>query len=284
MSYAAVPDRRMPYDNDGTVLVTPPAGQPYTVGANTYPTGGQLALLNGTDCLTPTAYAPLSFFGSFAFWLFFPEQREVTGIYVGQSGTVAGPAANVEGSNDTTNGLDGTWETASAPNPLPSVTAVEIDSWRSGILAVSFTGPKRVIRVHGGSTVGSHISVIHVYGSKAAGQTPDDILYLDGTTAYAEFTSVEDFGDVPLGTTTTRTFKVKNGSATKTANTINIQCNDADFAISSDGVTWVTTINIASLAAGASSGVLYVRNTTPSPPAALGPRFARIVATVASYT
>ena len=99
-----------------------------------------------------------------------------------------------------------------------------------------------------------------------------------------EFTGPEDFGDQPLGTTVVRQFRVKNVSGSKTANTINIQCNDSDFAISEDGVIWVVTINIASLSAGAESPTLYVRCTTPDPGASLEPRFARIVTTVASYT
>ena len=67
----------------------------------------------------------------------------------------------------------------------------------------------------------------HLYGEKIAGQTPDDIIYINhDDTPGAEFTAPEDFGDQPLGTTVVRQFRVKNASATKTANTINIQCND----------------------------------------------------------
>ena len=126
---------------------------------------------------------------------------------------------------------------------------------------------------------------LHLYGEKAAGQTPDDIIYINhDDTPGVEYTSPEDFGDQPLGTTVVRQFRVKNASSTKTANTINIQCNDSDFAISEDGSNWVVTINIASLAAGAESSTLYVRCTTPSVGGLLGPRFARLVTTVASYT
>ena len=81
-----------------------------------------------------------------------------------------------------------------------------------------------------------------------------------------------------------RQFRVKNDSATLTANTINLQCNDTDFAISTDGATWVATINIASLAAGAESATMYIRNTTPAAGNLLGPRFARIVALVGSWS
>ena len=128
-----------------------------------------------------------------------------------------------------------------------------------------------------------YFSLLHIYGRKAAGQTPNDIVFLDGDNAFAEFATPEDFGDVPLGTTTVRQWKVKNTSATATAMTISLQCNDADFSISTDGSTWVVTIDIALLAAGATSGVMYIRDTTPNPGAPLGARFARIVCTVGSW-
>lgn len=278
----------MPYDNDGTVVVTSAQNQPYTSGATTYPNGAQLLAANGSATLTQSNYAPFNTGdnAAFAVWFFFPEQREVTGASIISLDAASPVGFTVQGSNDTTNGLDGTWETASLTGTLVSYGPPPVDAWRSAIATISFTGAKRVLRIwtnnHGSFNL--LISLIHVYGQKAAGQTPDDILFLDGNNAYAEFTAPADFGDRPLGTTQTWPFKVKNGSATKTANTINLQLNDADFSLSSDGVTWVTTLNIASLAAGASSGVMYVRNTTPSPGAALGPRFARVVGTVGSWT
>jgi hypothetical protein len=296
----------MPYDNDGSVL----AMGDTLAGIDYYPTGSQCIYANGSnnvvgqyDSNGPKDAARSTNGGIPMVWLFFPEQREITGLFMVWSINASGLGHNVygadsgymmsvaggfvvQGSNDTTNGLDGSWATATLGSGSPSW--VNTFSWRSGIVPVSFTGAKKVLRVTAATTTVVAAQVwlpqLHLYGQKGAGQTPDDILYLDGQNSYAEFTAPEDFGDVPLGTTTTRTFKVKNGSATKTANSINLQCNDADFAISSDGSTWVTTINISSLAAGASSAVLYVRNTTPSAGNLLGPRYARIVATVGSWT
>jgi hypothetical protein len=300
MAYTALPDMRMPYDNDGTVVAYGPQSMTgssavaFAQGVSSYLTGADLILLNGSSwaVLAANPYVASSYNNvqMRPFWWFFPEQREVTGIVFGSPDPNATFSTTrgiyvVQGSNDTTNGADGTWETASLGSTTPDV-ARSVDGWRAHIYSVSLTGPKRVIRLALASD--SNLSVtpvlLHLYGRKAAGQTPDDILFLDGLNSYAEFAAPEDFGDVPLATTTVRTFKVKNGSATHTANSINLQCNDADFAISTDNVTWVATINIASLAAGASSGVMYVRNTSPAIGSPLGPRFARIVATVASYT
>ena len=286
MTYAALPDMRMPYDNDGTVVMQGNNNPVY--GSNlTYPSGSDLIAMNGfTGIRTGRgASAPSSDY-TLTTWCFFPETREVTGVWYGvANGAIGTPV--LKGSSDSTNGLDGTWETASW-TPVSPEPATQSDQWRSGIRTVSFTGAKRVARLDvpgvGGAGGPPVMSIIHWYGKKAAGQTPDDILFLNGNAAYAEFAAPADFGDRPLGTTSTWTWKVQNASATKTANTINLQCNDSDFTISTDGVTWVATINIASLAAGASSGVMYIRNTTPNPGGALGPRFARIVCTVASYT
>ena len=297
MSYPALPDRRMPYDNDGTVFVTPAADLPYTSGATTYPNGTQLIALNGLATQLASTYAPIIAQKYLAWWWFFPERREITGMFAGY--TMVNVAAwgltpVVSGSSDSTNGLDGTWEVASISGTLWPATGItgsvpQADSWRADIRAVSFTGPKSVLRVNGtvGGTGFTTVSttVIHVYGEKGAGQTPNDLIFIDhDTTPGAEYTAPEDFGDRPLGTSVTRQFRVKNASATLTANTINLQCNDADFSISTDGTTWVTTINIASLAAGAESATLYVRNTTPAAGNPLGPRYSRIVALVGSWT
>jgi len=283
MPYNALPDRRMPYDNDGTVIG---AGNT-TAGVYYWYTGGEALELNDNDY---TAVPPVSITNGGIF-LFFPEQREVSAYYmvsmISNAWGYDQPGKSISASNDTTNGLDGTFETASLPGGQPGY--VTDYSWREAIKAVSFTGAKRFIRCLGGNAgIGTQIhypNILHVYGEKAAGQTPDDVVYIDhDTTPGVEYTAPEDFGDQPLGTTVVRQFRVKNVSATKTASTINVQCNDSDFAISTDGVTWVVTINIASLGPGAQSATMYVRCTTPAPGNLLGPRFARIVTTVASYT
>jgi hypothetical protein len=268
VSYPAVPDRRMAYDNDGTVV----AIGDLTAGVTSYPTGANVIALNSVPVEAGGGYGG-TLAPNGATWFFFPEKREITNcwVYIGQTAF-----AGIHGSNDTTNGMDGTWETASFPAGLPSY-AVDFD-WRSGIKAVSFTGTKKTIRLFTAAPNARTWFIVHLYGRKDATVTPHDLVFNDqDETPGVEFTSVEDFGDRPLGTTVTRQWRLKNVSATRTAANINIQCNDNDFAISTDGISWVTTINIASLAPGAESGTLWTRDTTPAPGALLGPRFARIV-------
>lgn len=288
MVYAALPDRRIPYDNDGTVV----AQGTNTSGPVYYPSGADLIEWQDTD-FTTAGYLVNNQVTKW--YCYFPEQRELTGIYMFQArnnppttSAECGYITSIQGSNDSGNGEDGTFETASLPSGSPAFVNA-FDTWRAGIKPVSFTGPKQVLRITMTSAGAGQYYIMtviaHLYGEKAAGETPDDIIYINhDDTPGVEFTLPEDFGDQPLGTTVVRQFRIKNTSATKTANTINIQCNDSDFAISEDGVNWVVTINIASLSAGAESATLYVRCTTPAPGGQLGPRYARIVTTVASYT
>ncbi len=298
MSYPALPDRRITYDNDGSIMAygvttTASAAQAIANGPSTYVSGGDMIELNDGDYTQISASISIVESQWRCVWIFFPERREVTAHYYGGSSPTANWGAttgfvSLYGSLDSTNGVDGTWETASLPAGYSS-SGPGLDKWRANIKAVSFTGGKTSIRfvmgAGGGFGGNSHDMVcFHLYGEKAAGQTPDDLIFIDhDTTPGVEFQSPEDFGDRPLGTTVTRQFRVKNASTTKTANTINLQCNDSDFVISTDGTTWVVTINIGSLAAGAESATMYVRNTTPAAGNLLGPRFAKIVAIVGSW-
>lgn len=271
MPYTALPDMRMPYDNDGTLVYS----GTIAAGAAAAWSNAQLINLQRDTNISTIAPGPAGAYD--VLFLFFPEQREVTAYYsIWQQGSLDG-TEGVKGSNDTTNGLDGTWETASLPGGLPGY--VDDFSWRSGIKPISFTGPKKNVRIDGGNG-NQRVYVLHLYGEAAGGQMAHDLIFLnqDDTPGVA-YTAPEDFGDQPLGTTVVRQFRVKNTSATRTATNVNIQCNDADFAISTDNINWVVTINIASLGPGVESATYFVRCTTPAPGAALRPRAARIVVT-----
>ena len=281
MVYTAIPDRRIPYDNDGSVV----GWWYYPESVRRWITGSELTSLNALLPTVGSGYYTSSYLevGPQGPIFFFPEQREITAYYV-KEGLNSYATEAFRGSNNSGNGTDGTWETASIP--AGSHQADTNFTWRMFIVHVSFTGPKKVLRVESQGPNGRCLFwTCHLYGEKAAGQTPDDLIYINhDDTPGVEYAAAEDFGYQALGTTVVRQFRVKNVSPTKSANTINIQCNDTDFAISENGSTWVVTINLASLAAGAESPTYYVRCTTPSPGGLLGPRFARIVTTVASYT
>ena len=98
-------------------------------------------------------------------------------------------------------------------------------------------------------------------------------------------TSLIDWGDRPEGTTLVNAYKVKNLSATKIANNINLQLNHSDFTMawSEDG-PWQSVLDIASLSPGALSTTFYVRNQLQPPLLILGPKAARIIASIGSFT
>ncbi len=286
MAYSAVPDHRMGYDNDGTVVYASAfvTGNNFLAGPSAVQSQ---ATLQSWQALTASVFYSSDQYKK-VYW-FFPEQREVTAMYNGWAPNVATQQYQLQGSSDTTNGSDGTWETASWPGGAPT-SDLGFDAWRRTIRAVSFTGGKRTLRMYfghnnPGGNPGGNWNGVHVYGEKVAGQTPNDIIYINhDDTPGTEYTSVEDFGDRPLGTSVVRQFRVKNTSATLTANGINIQLNDPNNVMSTDNTNWVVTINITSLAPGAESSTMYIRNTTPGAGNALGPRAARIVTIVTSWT
>jgi hypothetical protein len=271
MTYSAMPSRFIPYDADGTVVGV--MANRFSA-VSSYITGG-LVNLNAQD---PQAGGTAPAAASLVF--FWPESRTLLGFLFFDDNQNPG-SMTWQGSNDTTNGLDGTFETASTPSGTVTVRTGNT-TWRYGVLPMTFTGSKTVLRAYYNGNW--YINGLHFYGVKASGQTPDDVIFLDGDTSFAEYTVDKDFGDRPLGTTVVKQFKIKNTSATKTANNTVVTCNDTDFAISTDGVTYVTTFTIATLGAGVSSATLYIRNTTPAPGAALGPRMVRLSAAVGSYT
>lgn len=278
MPYPALPDHRMPYDVDGTLVYK----GSLSLGATTALTATELQRLQDDDIKTAgegglPAISP----GIETIFFFFPEQREITGHF---AGVRAGGAqaftgsSSFTGSNDTTNGLDGTWETASVPGGAP--TAPNDFAWRSEIKPISFSGPKKNLRIQRGAAGDDFWVAAHLYGEAAGGAMAHDLIFLDPDLgAGVAFPAAEDFGDQPLGTTVVRPFRVKNTSASRTATNVNLQCNDTDFTIGeSASGPWVVTINIASLGPGVESATLYTRCTTPAPGAALRPRFARIIA------
>src|SRR6187431_1028343 len=98
MPYTALPDRRIPYDNDGTVCAYGPqtnsgAAVAFAGGLTNYYVQSDLAELNDSDYgdLPTAGNGPVQIAdggGSGGgrqrpVWMFFPEQREVTAMSLG---------------------------------------------------------------------------------------------------------------------------------------------------------------------------------------------------------
>ena len=297
MTYPAITARRMPYDIDGAEIgYRSILGQnienAFSLGIDSWLSSGSKNNLNGVQ-RTEVWDASGAWYErpcSICFWFFFPEKREISNLalyftaYTAEENWDGSNPPKLQGSNDTTNGMDGTWEDAVVTIPIK---CRDTDYWRSTIVPVSFSENKKTIRLGLGKYNGDvpiSLTGIHLYGQKAAGQTPDDILLVDASTG-AEFTALKDWGDRPEGTTVIWSFKLKNASTGKIANNVNVQLNHADFTIAwaSDG-PWQSTLDIASIGVGALSNTIYVRNQLAPPLLTLGPKQARVIATVGSWT
>lgn len=259
--YSDVPAPRMAYDNDGTQVY-----HSNLVAAPTQVTGAALTSFNDETSGTGVATSN---------WviLIFPQLRNVSGILFRQ-GSVGGATCTVQYSADTTNGNDGIWTTASAALPMAFTGGTE---HRTGIASVSITNTK-AIRLHSNNIGGdNNIYNLHVYGNIAVGETPDRLRPWHPTLDEplddnnASDGAWLDWGDVTRGTSADKTFRIKNNSASLTANNISMTTQvltDTAPTIGpqitySDGGAFATSINIASLAPGAISSVVTVRRTTP---------------------
>jgi hypothetical protein len=132
-----------------------------------------------------------------------------------------------------------------------------------------------------------HVGSVYLWGTKHAGATPDDILFLESD-ATTEWPNDDDWGDINAGAAAvTHQYYVKNSSATKTANTITVKSSGSDtgrWTVSKDNITFTSSVSITSLAPGATQ-VIYFKFTPPSPASGVyRPYAAYLEADVTSWT
>jgi len=284
MPYSAFPDRGIPYHIDGTVIKMINS----TTGVVKTFTSEELAELNDFDYSSIVVYPSVPNYCV----VFFPELRDITAIFGTLSQrnlatTISWLAiSGLQGSADTTNGLDGTWSNATVAAYPPAVNG--LDSWRKSIKPVSGLDGVKAIRFSWvlGSTSFYGLYILHLYGHKTSGETIHDIQFLDAEDGDAEYAIPQDFGDRPAGTSVQHQIKVKNASSTLTASTVTLTVEDANdlVRISDDpGGPWETSMVIASLAANTKSDVIYIKCETPAAPTPLGPQKPLIKVTVGSW-
>ena len=263
--YADVPGHKMALDRDGTAwikvsstavvtnLTSTEIGRVCNWNADGVDPGGTTGLLAAT----------------------FPEKRDVAGVFVGAADRSGfwNATVIVETSVDTTNGQDGAWVTLTTyAADADTRTNVGGPEGRTAIRAVTALGV-RGIRARGtGGTGGLGSMSVHVYGQASSGQMIDRLALWHPTLDQELTPAYLDWGNVVRGTSETRTFRVKNLSPTKTANTPRVAMDAltdaspsglAQHAVSSDGTTWLSQVSFANLAPGAITGVVSVRRTTP---------------------
>lgn len=226
----------MAWDDDGSVILavidqgtgtakvgTPATGLPPN-GAFTEPSALDKQKLNneGNESLGQDVTAP-DYSGGIYWYIFFPEDRELDGYYwnIEYEGYTS---KHLTTSEDSTNGRDGLF---SAWGTMTSADNTNVDpDYRNNINSSALSNKKAVYACLSVDTGVIQrrvfIRAIHVYGRITPGQTPDRLIFLDTGNNDAQYTTLIDHGDIPRGQTQTKTIKVKNNSASLTANTVQI--------------------------------------------------------------
>lgn len=269
-SYPDVPNDRLSWDRDGTLAcwfsgVVEPAEFTEEQRRKLNSEAGLLAFQLGTGLAGETGGV-----GWIAF--IFPAQRTISHYWLLMRIFDNAAATALAYSNDTTNGLDGAWTTI--VNPYTFDTTDPIPEYRTNIVALASPVTCKAIRFGYDASTGSDVVQwyhVHLFGDFAAGAQPDRLDLWDPVADAALGPAALDWGDTTQGSASTRTFRVKNRSATKTAGAVTLtreSLNDPDPSWNSqrffslDAVTWSTSLAIGDLAPGEISDVVHYRRTT----------------------
>lgn len=281
-NYPDAPSNRMLMDRDGT--------QMYGIDASnviTQLTSAQVRLVNDE---TDDGYKIHGQNQAGKLVIFFPERRDVAGYYFNNSGfAAAGSMTACEVSTNTTNGLDGTWTAVSAVLYNEPVRP----NFRSKIQTITALGI-RAIRFSTGSGAPSDgvKATVHVYGNPSSGQNPNRLAIWHPTSDAHISGAYYDWGDTPRSSSADRTCRVKNMSATLTAEAITLAFDaltdttpsvPAQFLVSEDGTTFTATADLGDLPPGGISPILTVRRNTPTN-AALSVWEPRVIAQASSWS
>lgn len=290
-SYPDAPERRMAWDDDGTVLLSD-SYENYALSAGAAPPFAWTEMsqasrqeANDEDYGTVDSHGPTGTDNPYVITcVIFPELRDIYGYWWAGAGTNS-PAPWLTYSADTTNGIDGTWTQFTTETIYTGTT---VDYWRDGIITETHLGVRALkwyVYCTGTNCV-ARFRAMHLYGGISSGSTPDRLLFIDNTTGL-EFNPHKDYGDVPRGQLQDIVIKVKNNSGSLTASTIVIQAealigSSASWYTFDTGSGFGSTANISSLAAGATSSAITLRQNIPDSET-LGLHAPRLQASVSSW-
>lgn len=251
--------QRIPYDRDGSAPFYINSGG--TVTSYTTAQGQQINNETGNQSMPPSGTAGVQYLG-----VVFSHLWDLTGYFL--CGLNNNATFHIQTSVNTTNGADGTWVDQGAATYTGNLTVSP--AYRSSIVALSVAGIKGV-RITADFNTGT-VSNFHLYGNPSSGSNPDSLRIWQPVTN-AELTTVVDFGDIARGTSATQQFRVHNQSATKTASSITVSMEAltdsspsqiGQYQLSTDNITYANSISIPNLGPGATSAVLYVRDSVAS--------------------
>lgn len=293
-NYMDAPSDRIAWDRDGSIG-TRISG----TGQVTALTPVERRLLNGEDAVGVN----VSTTNPRMFAVVFPTPMDLSAAFFatlrGKAETPAAPLWTVETSKDTSNGLDGTWSSQFLtgldlgqpvkPNyrQASRLLMLQTNSSSSDLRGIRFVATS-TSSTQWSDGAGS-IRALHLYGVPASTATQERLAIwrpdADGKTPPTWF----DWGDVPRSSSADRQFRIKNMSPVSTATDIDLYVEALTPGIPSvaamhtfsdnGGATFLTGLNIASLAPGEVSDVITVRRTVPAD-AAVSVWSARIAADV----
>jgi hypothetical protein len=291
-NYPDVPAPRIPYDKDGSV------------GYVIYPSNAVIALtttqLQRLNDESDDAYVSVHPAGTGThYWgIMFPQQMDLAAYFLDVSGSWAGRWATVPAdmatSPDTTNGLDGTWTTFVNPVAIAiSPTDPTRPSYRTQIntSVVSNIKSVRFKFIPADYPDPAFLESLHLYGTPHT-VSGDQLMAWHPTLNQPLGGADLDWGNVPRNSSADKTFRVKNVSATKTANSVVLTLDTltdtspsvlGQHTVSYNGGAFAGTATIGNLAPGAISQLCTVRRITPSN-AVLSLWALRVNAIAASFT
>ena len=263
--YTTPPARRWAYDAEGVSVYRFKSGD----GSSSALSAGDVNTLNGEAdtplvTLNPTGGTSA---GPWYLCFVFAEARKLTHAAIfldpitGKTFTV-----DIEHSDDTTDGLDGSWATTA--NDVGDLALPVRPAYREGITNPAAAAPHLGYRfkITPSGTISQSalkVAIVHLYGLEAG---PTDRLAFWHPTSDIELAADLDLGDVARVGSSTLTFRIKNLSAL-TASAITLASGQGVSYGTSAGWTLLSTddsiyadnITPADLAPGAISPVLYAK-------------------------
>ena len=269
-NYMDAPGDRIAWDRDGSVSVFITANG--VVAAQSATTR---RILN-SESDAGLGQAAISAYNCMA--IVFPVPMDLVAVFLSWTDSTA--LVTVETSKDTTNGLDGTWDTQylTTVNPLQSVkpnyriashlTSLQPNASSSDIRGVRF-------RINAYAQFGlTNMRAFHIYGQPSALATIDRLALWNPTLDAKLPPTWFDWGDTPRSSSADRSFRVKNLSATMTATDIDVYIEaltpgDPSIAAmhtlsENGGTTFLSSLSLPLLNPGMISDVLIVRRVVPA--------------------
>lgn len=288
--YPDVPGYRMAYDRDGSIGFSFHPDQ--DVSDDFEWDSSDLETINDED--TDSLAIKVRTGGGAYVGIIFPEPRDVDAWFLATS--ESWEPNQFEWSTDTTNGRDGTWtvETSGSAGSAGLVTGLpseyrDADKQNN----VSLTGASAVRWRSGSGTPTDVIEFLHLYGQPSSGEAADRLRFWHPTSDAEVDGAYFDWDDIARSTDATRDFRIKNPSATLTANSVSVTrealtdttpSNVSQHTLSDDGgSTYASSLAIGNLGPGSTSSILTLKRDTEAD-ATLSIWALRLIASASSYS